>query len=429
SFILSFGSQVLGSSFPGFESPTGILAHSGEIFVADANLSSVFRFDESGNYLGALAEGALHQPEGLAIWENGRAILVADTDRVVAIDIESENPVEVYRSPDKASRIVGVVPDMNGDLILCDFDGSYIAVLSELSLLAAGFDVEIERIVPDAFPKVYVDVKVRDRSGTPIVGLSAANFYLAERLRETKQKDEAGGSVQVTQESLVTARGASFEGSGDADKGSRLALLLERSSDTAGLRESLRSALVDIYGAVEGAPLTLVAAGNAPAKIGAVDLQSALAEALRPASGKGRFDLGLRLAATSLLPSGNRDAVLYLGTGGLDEASFVGTTLSELASLLRNNGLRFFAVVLGEASPALLYLADRTGGSIFAASRPGGLGDLRADLAGSATGRYRLSFESKAQTAFGRAYLSVSVEAYLFKKSGKDELGYFAPLK
>jgi DNA-binding beta-propeller fold protein YncE len=430
-FILSFGGEIPESGFPGFESPTGILAFDGEIFVADSQLSSVYRFDESGNYLGVLAEGALHLPEGLAIWEDGRAILVADTDRVAAIDIESENLVEVYRSPDKASRIVGVVPDRNGDLIICDFDGSYIAVLSELSLLAAGYDVEIERIIPDEFPKVYVDVKVRDRSGTPIVGLSAPNFYLAERIREMTQKDEAGGSVQVTQESLVAAHGAAFEGAGDADQGSRIALLLERSSETSGLREPLRSALADIYRAVAdvGSPLTLVAAGNAPVKIGPVDLRSALAEALRPAAGKGRFDLGLRLAATSLLPSGNRDAVLYLGTGRLDEASFVGTTLSELASLLRNNGLRFFAVVLEDASPALLYLAERTGGSIFSASRPGGLGDLGKALAGSATGRYRLSFESRATTAFGRAYLTVSVEAYLFKKSGKDELGYFAPLE
>jgi hypothetical protein len=156
---------------------------------------------------------------------------------------------------------------------------------------------------------------------------------------------------------------------------------------------------------------------------------TALRVALSPASGRGRFDLALRLAATSLLPSGNRDAIVYLGTGAVDEASFSGTTLSELAALMRDNGIRFFAVILAEPDPALRYLAQRTGGDIFSASRPRGLGDLAAEISSAATGRYRFSFVSKAETNFGWGYLDVGVEAYLYKRSGKDELGYYAPLK
>jgi hypothetical protein len=51
------------------------------------------------------------------------------------------------------------------------------------------------------------------------------------------------------------------------------------------------------------------------------------------------------------------------------------------------------------------------------------------EIAGAASGRYRFSFESKADTSYGRGYLALGVEAYLFKKSGKDELGYYAPLE
>ena len=139
----------------------------------------------------------------------------------------------------------------------------------------------------------------------------------------------------------------------------------------------------------------------------------------------------MRLAATSLLPAEPRDAVVYVGSGAVDEASFAGTTLSELASFLRVNGIRFYGVVLGEAGPsaALRYLAERTGGALYAASRPRGLGDLAADLRSAPSGRYRLGFASQADPAFGRAYLSVAAEAYLYKKSGRDELGYYAPLK
>jgi hypothetical protein len=156
---------------------------------------------------------------------------------------------------------------------------------------------------------------------------------------------------------------------------------------------------------------------------------AALRIALSPASGRGRFDQALRLAATGLLPSGNRDAIVYLGTGRVDEASFTSATLAELAALLSNNGIRFFAVILGEPDPSLRYLAQRTGGEIFSASRPRGLGDLGYQIAMEPTGRYRFSFTSKAETSFGRGYLTVGLEAYLYKRSGKDELGYYAPLK
>jgi hypothetical protein len=54
---------------------------------------------------------------------------------------------------------------------------------------------------------------------------------------------------------------------------------------------------------------------------------------------------------------------------------------------------------------------------------------LAAEISSAATGRYRFSFISKAETSFGRGYLAIGVEAYLYKKSGKDELGYYAPLK
>ena len=96
---------------------------------------------------------------------------------------------------------------------------------------------------------------------------------------------------------------------------------------------------------------------------------------------------------------------------------------------MRNNDIRFFAVVLGEPDTSLRYLAARTEGAIFSASRPRGLGDLVAEIASAETGRYRFAFTSKAETTFGRGYLAMSVEAYLYKKSGKDELGYYAPLK
>ena len=211
-----------------------------------------------------------------------------------------------------------------------------------------------------------------------------------------------------------------------------MAVLIERSSELSARSDELRSALNDLYTALDAAglsPPSLFTAGEVPARQTTPDVSAVLRLALLPASGSGRFDAGLRLAATSLLPSGARDAIIYVGTGDIDESSFVGTSLSELGALLKNNEIHFFAVVLGTPSASLRYLAQQSDGAVYSASRPRGLGDLAADLVSSPSGRYRLRFTSKADSGFGRDYLAIGVEAYLYEKSGRDELGYYAPLK
>lgn len=431
-FVLSFGAKSPDAGFPGFSSPTGIYAAGGIVYVADSIAKAIYEFDESGNYVGVLAEGELHLPEGLSSWEGGRALLVADTDRIVSVDLDTEAVSELYRATSKKARIVGAAPDYNGNLVACDFDASYVSVLSDVSSLTAGYDVEIQGIDSSSFPKVTLDVIVRDKDGSPVVGLREGNFYLTETVRRTTQADEGEKAVVRTEETVEPASSATYLGSGDRAAGSRSVLVLERSADMSSRRESQRAALSELYAGLageRGKGPSLVTAGPSPALQSTGDLAAALRVALGPASGRGRFDLALRLAATSLLPTGNRDAVVYLGTGAVDESSFAGTTLAELAALMRNNGIRFFAVLLGEPDASLRYLAERTGGGIYSASRPRGLGDLAAAITSAPTGRYRFSFSSKAETSFGRGYLAVGVEAYLYKKSGKDELGYYAPLK
>ena len=431
-FVLSFGAKALDSGFPGFSSPTGVLASGGVVYVADNIARAIYKFDESGNYLGILAEGELHMPEGISLWENGRALLVADTDRIVSIDLDSEAVSIVYSSPNKKARIVGAAADYNGNVVACDFDASTVLVLSDVSSLASGYDVEIESIDSSAFPKVSLDAIVRDKNGMPVVGLKEGNFYLTETVRRTTQMDEEGKAVIKTEETIEPASEPLYLGSGDKAVQARSILVLERSAEMDDMRETQRSILSELYPelSAEGwTPPSLVTAGPVPAVQVSGDLMAALRVALSPSSGKGRFDQAIRLAATNLLPSGNRDAVVYIGTGAVDESSFSGTTLSELAALLRNNGIRFYAVLSGAPDSSLRYLADRTGGELFSADRPRGLGDLASSIAATPTGRYRFSFTSKAQTSFGRGYLSVGLEAYLYKRSGKDELGYYAPLK
>lgn len=438
-FVLSFGGKL--DDFPGFASPTGLAELNGTLYVADSFRKAIYEFDISGNYVGTLASGELHAPEGLAFWRKDSALLVADTDRVVSLDLESERVTQLYRSGDRRARFVDAVADYNGNLLACDFDSSAVLVLTEAPLLAAGYDVEIERVDSSAFPKVTVDLSVRDREGLPVVGLAAPNFHLTERIKTTSSSDERGKTVIRKVESIAPVKDMELVGSGSHPSPFKTVLLGERSASMEEYRDEARDALTDLYNSLAragAASVAFVGAGSAPSlEVAPGSDLAALTRAIlardpRASGGSsGRFDLALRLAATSLLPTSGRDSVVYLGTGAIDETSFSGTTISELASFLRGNGIRFFAVILGDSSPSnsLRYLASETGGSIYSSSRPRGLGDLAADIGGGPCGRYRLSFSSKADPGFGLGYLSVGAEAYLYKKSGKDELGYYAPLQ
>jgi DNA-binding beta-propeller fold protein YncE len=433
-FLFAFG--LKSEDFPGFVSPSGLAERDGILYAADSFRKSIYRFDLSGNFLGVLAEGAMHFPEGLSFWKDGSALLVADTDRILSIDLETETPTVVYQSPDRKARIVGAAPDYNGNLLACDFDASAILVLTEAPLIAAGYDVEIERVMAEAFPKVTLDISVRDRLGHPVVGLKEPNFHLSERITKKTTVVERGKSVIHTEESLVPVSRMEFVGSATMATPVRVSFLLERSPAMPLYLDSLRETIAALHGAFPGkapASFSLVSAGPVPSQDvplgGSVsDLTRSL---LKPAQDGGRFDLGLRLAASNLLPTGPRDAVVYLGTGAVDDASFGATTLFDLASLLQNNGIRFYAIIVGDnvASPALRYLVEASGGAIYSASRPRGMGDVAADIAGAASGRYRISFTSTADSGFGENYLTVAAEAYLYEKSGRDELGYYAPLR
>ena len=61
--------------------------------------------------------------------------------------------------------------------------------------------------------------------------------------------------------------------------------------------------------------------------------------------------------------------------------------------------------------------------------RPEGLSSVIEDLLDNPNGLYSFSYTSVLQTNFGEKYLPVEVETYLLNRSGRDECGYFAPLK
>jgi hypothetical protein len=145
--------------------------------------------------------------------------------------------------------------------------------------------------------------------------------------------------------------------------------------------------------------------------------------------------MGLRLAATDLLPQPHKRAVVYAGSGSLGENAFSRYSLSELAAYLNNNGIAFYVVLLSggansaDAGPELRYLVEETGGAILPLYRDTGIGPALRQLSTAADGSYMLSYRSSLQTNFGQNYLPVEATVYLMDRSGRDSSGYFAALE
>ena len=433
-FLLEFGKPAL--SFPGFRSPTGIAVGKSRVYVADSVRKAVYAFDDSGNYLDTLVEGRLLGPEGLTL-VNDSTLLISDRTRILALNTDTLELRELFQSDRPNARIVSATMDVNGDILASDFDGSAVEILSDPAVVYGGYFVEIERIRSDGFPVVEADVYVRDRFGNPIVGLDQGNFYASEHVVSEREVKEGETEARVRTESMIAVKDLSLQGRGSDTPGLTAAVLVERSPEVEKYRSEVRQAVESVVsGLGSDAETVLVTAGKVPAKIavtrGVTSGPSMARQALSSAPDAAwRFDTALRLAVSSIAADSRRSAVVYVTTGSVNEGKFENASLAELGAYLRNNGIRFYAVLVGDAqeSSAVRYLVETAGGFVRRVWDPAGLGVIGQDLRSFPSGRYRLRFTSSADPGFGKSYLTVAVEAYLFKKSGRDELGYFTPVQ
>ncbi|MDR1126809.1 MAG: NHL repeat-containing protein [Treponema sp.] len=400
-FVLSFGKRAKESpDFPGFVSPTGIAARNGRVYVADNIAKRIYTFNQNGEFLGVLIETGLLGPEGLRFLSDGR-LLVADANRVLLIDVDSAVVRELGSVGNARVRLTGVEMNRNGEILVANFQASEVSILTRLDDMASGLFVQIERVVSSAFPNITVEVSVQDKLRRPIVGLDQRNFVLNEQGKPVLRQQFLGAGFNATT--------------------SDISILVERSESTRSLTEDIGTAINDVSASV-GRVVSLVSAGEQPTKLGSVREDN-------PAfySARWRFDVGLRLAATDLLPAEKKRAVVFIGSGVLGELAFESYGLSELAAYLANNGIVFYAVIVsgGKADESLSYLCAETGGEVLSLYRSEGVKPVVGALVSKPSGVYILSYASQLPTDFGNAYLPVEAEVYLMERSGRDKSGYF----
>ncbi len=413
-FVLSFGAP--GDDFPGFRVPSGIAVHDDKVFVADHDAKDIAVFDLSGNYLTTLAQGELSGPDGLSFVGSSGELLVSDATRILLYDVDTQAHSVAADLSGTATRIVKAVSDANGDLLAADFDASVIYVLSQYSAMYSGLSVQVDRVDSDRFPRVSVDVSVKTRLGSPFTGLDLRNFEISE------------GDVPVGDPKLV------FKG---MDAQARLAILVDRSPAMRSHESDIRSAVLDILRSLAGrGSFTILSAGANPVvEAGPNTERNTAAE---EAAGNGtysdawRFDLGLRMAASELIPKQGKSAVVFITQGDLGASPFRQFSMNELLHYLQNNGIKLYTVNVDQAaedSAALTFLTRQSGGESYYLYRPEGIGAIVGDILRARDGSYVFSYTSPSPSSFGTAYIPIEVEAHLFARSGRDEAGYYAPLQ
>ncbi|MCL2478986.1 MAG: NHL repeat-containing protein [Treponema sp.] len=416
-FILSFGTKT--GSFPGFKSPTGIAVRNNRIYVADNLSCQISIFDSNGSYMGILVQDGLQSPESLRFLDDG-TLMAADANRVLVIDPQTAivRELGVIGNTSRV-KITGADMDRNGNVLAADFMSGEVTLMTQMDDMASGLFVQIERIVADNFPNVSVEIQVQDRQRRPIVGLDARNFLLTEQGQTVSEQNFLGAAYLSTNTDV--------------------SILMERSARTAGQGDDLAVAARDIA-ASAGNIVSLISAGEQPLRENlaasatvtqAKQLENAAKSSPGTYSQRWRFDLGLRLAATDLLPGEKKRAVVFVGSGdSLGELAFEQYSLSELAAYLANNSIVFYAVILnGTAGGDLQYLCRQTGGEVLPLYRNEGIGPEIKKLVSLPNGCYSLSYRSTLPTDFGRAYLPLEAEVYLMDRSGRDGTGYFPPLE
>ena len=413
-FLFSFGNKS--ASFEGFSEPTGIAYKNGNILVADKRRARLFLFDKSGNFLRSFSSSLLSSPEGITAIPDGR-FLIADAQRVLIFDMDSETVTKVADVSGKEALIIKAVLDANGNIVVTDFNRNKIEYLADITRMYTGLDVSIDRVVSDNYPRVDVALSVSALDGKPLVGLEDNNFLVTEN----------GYPVQNSR--LIY--------SGNKSAVTNVALVLEGSEKMYGKKEYRLSALEELLSAQDGkGTISIVSAEQNPVtETKSVSNKDILVKSVIEDGDYSRdwtFDLGIRLGASTLLNKSDRRAVVFLSMGDLPDSSFVRYTLNEILDYLTNNNIAFYAIYAGEKDSApreLEYLARKTGGGVYSLFRAEGVGGIIEDLKNRFVGSYVLEYSTSLDSDFGRKPLPVEVQVSLFGRSGRGESVYYAPLK
>lgn len=411
---------VFGTSsktFSGLKGPTGIAVLGDSVYVADDVKGCIYEFDLAGNFIRNLVlEGTFRRPESLKVWTD--RLVVCDSNKVISVNTHTGEIFENMNMGNAPSRITCAIPDVNGNVLVSDFKANEVYVMARMQELVGGLFVQIERVNAKNFPDVQLDVKVESLKRNPIVGLKEANFYITEDRRPVNKLKFLGAASENTYCDVT--------------------VIIDRSlsSDSPLSDSMIETAVKSVAEGMNGkGTLRILSAGLLPVVEftgNPKDVRNFNASALKTKkSSVVPLDLAFRLAVNDLINAGKKRAVVFVTHGNVTERSFERYSLSQTVAYMNNNSVMCSSIFLSRenVSEETEYIMKNTKGKSYYVFREEGLASLVEDLLDIPQGNYSFSYVSTLPTNFGENFLPVEIESYLMNRSGRDESGYFSPLK
>ena len=401
--------------FGDFISPTGIAILNDTIYVTDSIKGNIACYDNAGNYLYDLVlENTFEKPENISAIND--ILILVDLNKIYGINSDSGKVTEIASIGNSPTRLSSANIDKNSNLVVSDFVGNQIYVLSRMSELIGGLFVEIVRVNADNFPNVAVEVKVENRRREPVVGLKDLNFLITE------------DKYNVSNQKLT---GTAYE-----NEICDLTIILDRSLSMKKYEEEVTQAVKEIASAMKGnGTLRIICDGAIPTTEIVSNPESLtnfqISKLKTGYASKISTDLAIRLATNDLINGELKRGIVYITNDTFDNSTFNNYSLNDLSNFMNNNEVSFsvISVSSGMVSPEIDFLAENTKGQIYNLYRPEGVSQIVDDILSLSSGVYTFTYTSSLSTNFGRDYLPIEIEAYLLNKSGRAESGYYAPLQ
>ena len=407
------------SVFEGFSRIGGLAAVNDGLYVADNHpeYSDILFFDNSGNILERFTLENVSAVEDLTATRDDQLVITSRNAVYLFSPATLSLDTLYVVNENENAQFVSAGFDDNQNLLISDFRNDRLLFLSRLSGIYSGYQVELQRIDSSDFPRILIELSVRDILGNDILGLEEENF-------------------RFTEEGLPLD-GWSMEYNGSTDTVSSAAFIVEASGrrNDANFRNQQRDVLLQALNALpDNTVLRIFSAGISPVlefdrNDNPTEIPALMSSIV--ADPQWRLDQAIRLTGDRLILDQSKREIVFLGNGTLPDWAFDSLGLSQTLAYLQNNHIRFNLVHVSDdiIDPALIYLIEKTGGSVYTGYRPQGMAELGENFLSRRNGLYMFSGRSLLSSGFGREYLPVEAEVIHFTKSGRDEAGYFAPLE
>ena len=401
-FIFTFGTAD--RKFAGLQGPTGMVVRSGKLYVADTLQQKLFVFNQDGQYLESLLDSSqLRAPESLLL-DADNNLLIADGNQIKLYNFERDTLQTIYRGETK-HKYIGLDFDQNRNIFAVDLKNQEIDFITEKNNLYTDLFVRIDRVVTAEYPEIEVDFTVEERSGKPIFGLVRDNF----RVFENDQFQPIQPYTSITDSSIS------------------LAVVL--GSNTAAYADAIAELARDLSPPDQ---FFLIGGAQNPTLLtqSTEELGTQFANYSEPAeTAESHFDISLRFALDSMARIRTKKMILFV-SGNAEQIAAQKYNISAMKRYLNLQDSTVYGL-LSQNNELISYLARKTGGRIYTKAERPFFSSFAQDVQrhkNAPRNRYTLNYTSKAYNDLSKRYIPIEISVRYVGRSGKDEMGFFAPL-